>query len=138
MIKALKPLVMMQLKDKLDFSFLKSTKQTIAKIILSILAFGVVTGVIFALLYLSKTFNIFHLIAIIPVSVIVVVFTVMETLALLSCVFGLMKALYFSKDNPVLLTLPASTNQVFISKLIVYLVYELKKTLYFIVPLFLA
>ena len=35
MVKALKPLVMMQLKDKIDLSFLKSKKQTITKVILS-------------------------------------------------------------------------------------------------------
>ena len=52
--KTLKPLVMMQLKDKLDFSFLKSTKQTIAKIILSILAFGVVTGAFGSIVSMNK------------------------------------------------------------------------------------
>lgn len=138
MVKALKPLVMMQLKDKIDLSYLKSTKLTIRKIVLSVLAFALVTGVIFLLLFFGKFLKIFHLIDIIPVSLMVVVFTVMEILALLSCVFGLMKTLYFSKDNQVLLTLPVTTNQVFMSKLIVYLVYELKKTLFFIVPLFLA
>ena len=138
MIKALKPLVMMQLKDKLDLGYLKNKKEAITKIVLSILAFVVITAVIYVLFTLSKMFNIFHLISIIPVSVIVVIFTVMEILALLSCIFGLMKTLFFSKDNPVLLTLPVTTNQVFISKLIVYFIYELKKTLYFIVPLFLA
>lgn len=138
MVKALKPLVMMQLKDKIDLSYLKSKKQTITKVILSILAFVLITGVIFALLFVSKLLNLFHLVGIIPVSVMVVVFTVMETLSLISCTFGLMKNLYFSKDNPVLLTLPVTTNQVFMSKLIVYFIYELKKTLYFIVPLFVA
>lgn len=138
MIKALKPLVMMQLKDKLDFSFLKSTKQTIAKIILTILAFGVVTGAFFGFFFLADFLNIFSMSMAIPPTVIVVIFTVMEILTLLSCTFGLMKALYFSKDNPVLLTLPASTNQVFISKIIVYFIYELKRTLFFIVPLLLA
>lgn len=138
MIKKLKPLVMMQLKDKIDFSFMKSKKQLITKIILSILSFALITGIIFALLFVSKLLKLFHLVDIVPVSVIVVVFTIMEILSLVSCTFGLMKTLYFSKDNPVLLTLPVTTNQVFVSKLIVYLFYELKKTLYFLVPLFLA
>ncbi|MBQ2864287.1 MAG: hypothetical protein IJE91_02340 [Clostridia bacterium] len=138
MIKALKPLVMMQLKDKLDLSYLKSFKQTITKVILSILAFAIITVAYFALFYVSKLFRIFHLVAIIPVSVIVVIFTIMETLALLTGTYSLMKSLYFAKDNPVLLTMPVSTNQVFLSKLIVFFVYEMKRTLYFLVPLFLA
>ena len=138
MIKALKPLVMMQLKDKLDFSFLKSTKQTIVKVILSILAFAIVAAAFFLLFFMGDMMNIFSLSISVPTPVVVIIFTVMETLTLLSCTFGLMKALYFSKDNPVLLTLPASTNQVFISKIVVYFIYELKRTLYFIVPLLLA
>lgn len=138
MLKLIRPLVMMQLKDKIDLSYLKSKKTAIQKIVLSILAFGLVTAVIFLLLFLSKLLHLFHLADIIPISVIVVVFTIMEVLSLISCTFGLMKNLYFSKDNPVLLTLPVTTNQVFLSKIIVYFIYELKKTLYFIVPLFLA
>ena len=138
MLKLIRPLVMMQLKDKIDLSYLKSKKTAIQKIILSILAFVLITAVIFVLLFLSKFLKLFHLIDIVPTSVIVVVFTIMEALSLISCTFGLMKNLYFSKDNPVLLTLPVTTNQVFLSKIIVYFIYELKKTLYFIVPLFLS
>lgn len=138
MIKALKPLVMMQLKDKVDLSYLKNFKQAITKIVLSILAFGIITAAYFGAFYVSKLFRIFHLVAIIPVSVIVVLFTIMETLTLLTGIYGLMKSLYFSKDNPVLLTMPVSTNQVFLSKIIVFFIYELKKSLYFLVPLFLA
>ncbi len=138
MLKLIRPLVMMQLKDKIDLSYLKSKKQAIIKITLSILAFILITAVIFLLLYFSKLLRIFHLVDIIPTSVMVVVFTVMEVLSLISCTFGLMKNLYFSKDNPVLLTLPVTTNQVFLSKIIVYFIYELKKTLYFIIPLFLS
>lgn len=138
MFKLLKPLVMMQLKDKIDLSYLKSKKQAITKIVLSILAFVLITAVIFVMLFLCQKFKILHLIGIIPTSAMVFIFTIMEALALISCIYGLMKTLYFSKDNPVLLTLPVSTNQVFLSKLIVYFIYELKKILYFIVPLCLA
>lgn len=138
LIKSLKPLVMMQLKDKIDLSFLKSKKQTISKIILSICAFAVITAVIYGLLYVAKMLKIFHLVDIIPVSVIVVVFTIMQVLALISCTYGLMKNLYFAKDNQVLLTLPVTNNQVFVSKIIVFYLYELLKNCYFILPLFYA
>ena len=97
MIKALKPLVMMQLKDKLDFSFLKSTKQTIVKVILSILAFAIVAAAFFLLFFMGDMMNIFSLSISVPTPVVVILFTVMETLTLLSCTFGLMKALL----NPV-------------------------------------
>lgn len=138
LIKKLKPLVMMQLKDKIDLSFLKSKKQTIAKVVLSICGFVAITAVIYALLFVARLLNIFHLVDIIPVSVIVVVFTIMQILALISCTYGLMKNLYFSKDNQVLLTLPVTNNQVFVSKIIVFYLYELLKNCYFILPLFFA
>ena len=128
----------MQLKDKIDFSFLKSKKQTISKIVLSVLGFVLITAVIFVLFYVSKLLKLFHLINIIPVSVVVIIFTVMELLSILSCTFRLMQNLYFAKDNQVLLTLPVTTNQVFTSKIIVFYLYELIKNLYFFVPLFLA
>ena len=35
-----------------------------------------------------------------------------------------MKSLYFANDNPVLLTMPVTPNMVFVSKLIVYYIYE--------------
>ena len=138
MFSALKPLVLMQLKDKVDLSYLNSKKDAIRKVGLSIAGFAVITALIFLLFYLSKLLRLFHLIAIIPVSVVVVAFTIMQLLAIISCTFRLMNNLYFSKDNQFLLTMPATTNQLFISKIIVFFVYELIRNLYFFVPLFFA
>lgn len=138
MSKFLKPLVMMQLKDKIDMSFLQSKKKTISKVVLSVASIAIITAVIYLLLYVSKLLKLFHLIDIIPVSVIVVVFTVMQLLSIISCTYGIMKSLYFSKDNQVLLTLPVTNNQVFFSKIIVYYLYEVFKNLYFLFPLFFA
>ena len=61
MVKALRPLVMMQLKDKMDLSYLKSTKQTIAKVVLSVLAFVLITAVIFLLLFFGKFLKIIYI-----------------------------------------------------------------------------
>lgn len=138
MLKVLHPLVMMQLKDKIDFGWLKSNKLTITKILLSILAFVLITTVVYLLFWFAKFLKIFHLIGIIPINLMVLIFTIMEVLIIVSCTWGIMKALYFSKDNTFLLTLPVTNNQLFLSKITVYLIYELKRTLYFLVPLFLA
>ena len=56
---SLKPLVMMQLKDKIDFSYLKSAKKTIFKIIYSILLFVVLTAVIYLMFSLVISFGLF-------------------------------------------------------------------------------
>lgn len=134
----LKALVMMQLKDKIDLSFLKTKKGIISKVVLSLLALVAITAVIFLLFYVAKLMNVFSLISNIPVTVIVVIFTVMYVLSIISCTYSLMKTLFFAKDNQVLLTLPVSTTQVFASKLIVSYLYEFVKSLYFIFPLFVA
>lgn len=138
MIGALKPLVMMQLKDKIDLSFLHSKKQTISKVVLSILALVVITVAIYFVFWACKFLNIFSLVAIVPVSVVVVVFTIMQILSIITCTYGLMKTLYFSKDNQFLLTMPVHSNLVFFSKMIVFYFYELLKNLYFLIPLFIA
>ena len=137
-LKLLKPLVLMQLKDKLDYGFLKSVKKTISKVGFSIILFALVCAFDYLLFFMAKTFNIFSLINFVPTSVVTVIFTLMLTLSIFSCTYGLMKSLYFSKDNIVLLTFPVSPDIVFISKLIVFYIYELKKTIYFLLPLFWA
>lgn len=134
----LKPLVMMQLKDKIDLSFLKSTKQTINKIVFAILGFIVTTAFTALLFYVARRFNVFSLLNAVPVSVMTVLFTLMMTLSIVSCTYGLMKALYFSKDNLVLLTFPVTPNMVFLSKLIVFYVYEVKRTVSFLLPMFIG
>lgn len=138
MIKSLKALVMMQLKDKMDLSFARTKKSLISKIVLSVLSFVLITAVIYVLLYVSKIMKIFSLVDAVPISVIIVVFTIMQLLSIIACTFGLMKNLYFAKDNQILLTLPVTRNKIFISKLIVFYIYELIKNLYFIFPLFIA
>jgi len=134
----LKPLVMMQLKDKIDFSFLKSKGKTIAKIIFTILGFAAVVAVCYFLFYLATTLSLFDILPIVPPYVMVVIYSAMFILSCISCSFGLMKTLYMSNDNQVLLTLPVKPNMVFVSKLIVFYLYELLKNIYFVLPVFLA
>ncbi|MEG2014362.1 MAG: hypothetical protein RR086_01385, partial [Clostridia bacterium] len=134
----LKPLVMMQIRDKLDFSFLSSKKQTIFKIVFAILGFVVVTGLCYVVLWACSLLKLFSLSGKIPLSVMVVIYTVMLLLSTINCSVGLMQSLFYAKDNPILLTLPVAPNMVYISKLLVYFFFELKKNLYFTVPLFVA
>lgn len=134
----LKPLVLMQLKDKLDFSFTKSKGKFISKVIFTVLGFVAVVVACFMLYYASTLFSLFSYLPIFPISAIVVLFTVVFILSCITCSFGLMKALYMSKDNPVLLTMPVKANVVFVSKLIVYYIYELLRNCFFLLPIILA
>jgi len=137
-MKHLKPLVMMQLKDKIDFSFLKSKGKAISKIVFSVLGFVAVAAVCYLLFYASSLLGLFSFLPMIPITVIVVIFSVMFFLSCITSSFGLMKTMYMSNDNQVLLTMPVKPNMVFVSKLIVYYIYELIKNCYFILPLFVA
>ena len=55
-MKYLKALVMMQLKDKLDFTFLNSMQKTISKIVFSVLKFAIVVGIAYLVFMLLSTF----------------------------------------------------------------------------------
>jgi len=138
MLKKLKPLVMMQLKDKIDMLFLKSKKKTIMKIVLSVLGFVAVVAIVYVLLYLSKRLHFFSLLDMVPMSVMTLIFSIMFMMSIVSCTAGLVKSLYFAKDNLVLITLPVTSSQLFFSKLIVFYVYEIKRSFTFLVPLFVS
>lgn len=128
----------MQLKDKVDFSYLKTKKSTIFKVVTSILKFAVITAIIWVGFYLISYLKIFDINPGIPQNLIVIIFTVMYGLSILACSFGLMKALYEGRDNQLLLTFPAKRITVFTSKLIVYYLYELLRNITYLLPLFVA
>ena len=136
--RALVTLVKMQLKEKMDMSYLRSTRRFIFKIVWLLIEFAAITAILTVLFTLIKMLGLFSLVRDIPVSVISLVFAVMLMLSVITDTAGLMKSLYFSKDNTVLLTFPATPSLVFLSKLVTYYVYELRKSFMFMVPMFIA
>ena len=137
-MSGLKVLTMMQLKDKIDMSYLKSVKKTIFKVVMSIVKFGVITALIWLGFYLLDFLNLVSLLPGIPQGFFNIVFTLMLILSMIVCTYGLMKSLYFGKDNQLLLTLPAQKVTIFTSKLVVYYFYELIRNLTFMLPLLVA
>ena len=128
----------MQMRERVDLSFLKDKKKTLFKTVYGVLYFVSITALCYIILLLARTFHLFSPLNRIPLSVMAVVLLVMTIFNLVSCVTTLTNSLYFSKDNQVLITFPVSPNKLFVSKLFVHFVYELKKTFTFIVPVFLA
>ena len=59
-------------------------------------------------------------------------------LSLISCTVGITQSLYFNQDNKVLVTLPMSGISLFLSKLIIFYIEELKKAMLFTIPIILA
>ena len=131
-------LVMLQLKDKIDFSFLKSKKKTLFKIIYSILLFVIVTASVYVIFSLVVGLGLFSFLKTLNFRVLLVLMTILLLLSFVSCLANVTKTLYFSKDNPVLLTMPVSNGKVFFSKLIVCYIYELIRNASYILPFLIA
>lgn len=131
----LKALVMMQLRDKLDMSFVKSRKLLIRKIVFTVLRFAIVAAaayivrMLLGLLMFSNSDT--------PQLMIVVV-TFLIGISCITCMIELVKSLYFADDNRVLITFPVGGNVIFVSKIIVCYFYELVKEYLLIVPILLG
>lgn len=136
--RALSTLVKMQLKEKMDMSYLRSVRKSIFKIVWLLIEFAAITAVLYLVFHYVKLLGLFSLVRDIPVSVISIIFAIMLLFSVITDTVGLMKSLYFSKDNTVLLTFPATPSLIFFSKLVTYYVYELRKSFMFMVPMFLA
>ena len=137
-MSSLKPLIAMQLKDKLDFNYKQSWKKTLFKIVFALIKFILITGIIYLGLSVLSTLRLIDLTGGIPDKFLAVVFTLMLLLSILTCTIGLVKSLYFAKDNQVLLTMPTNRVNIFFSKLIVFYIYELIRNLTYILPVLIA
>lgn len=137
-VKSLWTLVMLQLKDKIDFSFLRSKKKTTFKIIYSILWFAGLTALIYLMFSLVVKFEIFSFVQTLNYRAFLILMTVLLILSFFSCLIDVTRTLYFSKDNQFLMTMPASNGTIFSSKLIVCFIYELIKNATYILPFFIA
>lgn len=134
----LKTLVMMQLKDKLDFSFVKSVRATILKVALSIIKLIAAIAIFYLLYFVCNLLSVFRPAGVIPDTVIGFLFTLVQLMSIVTCTVGLTQALFMTADNRVLLTFPVSSTTVFFSKLILYYIFELKRNITFTLPMFIA
>lgn len=132
----LKALVLMQIRDKLDFSWWNNKKSRIQKIVLSILQFVLITGLGYGLLFIMQFFGIFVYSEIIDVMIVFLV--IMILFSTISATLGLEKSMYLADDNKVLATFPVSGGLLFFSKLIVYYFYEIKKSFSLLIPISLS
>lgn len=135
-------LIRMQLKEKLNFKR-KGLKDTsvfdiLLSVFVTVLKFALVTVMCGAFIFASQLLHLFSADNTVPPEVMSIVFTVMLILSVFSCTAGLTKALYYSRDNAVLLTLPATPTEVYLSKLFIFFIFELKRNISFIVPLFIS
>jgi len=142
-MKNLVILVKMQLKQRLNFKRFEIENVKLFHVIFSVVAeifkFALITALCAALLIACDLLPIFSPTGVpAPIQAISVVFTAMLLVSVVSCTVGLTDSMYYSRDNAVLLTLPCLPVQVYLSKLIIFFIFEVKRNLSFIVPLFIA
>lgn len=142
-MKSLYILVMMQLKEQMNFRRWKRGNlkffNTLLAVVVAIVKFAAVTALCLAFLLVAKHLGLFSFADFpIPDTVISIVFSVMMLFSTISCTAGLTKSMYYARDNAVLLTLPCTPLQVYLSKLIIFFIFEIKRNLSFLVPLFTA
>ena len=130
MLKRIKLLMLLQMSDKFKIKKVDNVKKLIARIGLITLSLILITAVCFGLFYLVKS-----VVFILTPKIITFVFVFLQLLSIVACSIGLLRTLYTSKDNSILLSYPAKHFEVFLSKLLVYYVYEFIKSVYTILPI---
>ena len=140
-MKNLIVLVKMQFKEKLNLKQQKEDKKIfniVYNVVTTLLRLAFIVALCLVLIFVAMKLNLFRLDGTVPPSVISLIFLIMLAVSVISCTFKLTNALYYSRDNTILLTLPCSPIQVYLSKLIIFFVFELKRNFGFLVPLFVA
>ena len=142
-MKNLVILVKMQLKQRLNFKRFEIENVTLFHVIFSIvgeiLKFALVTALCAAFLIACDLLPIFSPTGVpAPIEAISIVFWAMLAVSVVSCTVGLTNSMYYSRDNAVLLTLPCLPVQVYLSKLIIFFIFELRRNLSFIFTLFIT
>ena len=134
MFRRLKLLTLLQLSDRLKIKKIENKKQLVAKIAVSLLLLTIVTGVVCVIFYLLTEFMA------IPKDKNIAIFLIfiLQLLSVIACTNGLLKTLYTGKDNMILLSYPAKHYEVFVSKLLVFYIYEFIKSLYLMLPILLG
>ena len=128
----------MQLRDKLDLSFVRSVRSTIIKLGLAIVKLVLAVVIFYVLFMVCNMLSVFRPTGFIPDTVVNILFTLIQLMSIITCTVGLTQTLYMTADNKVLLTLPVSSTQVYVSKLILYYIFELKKNIMLTLPIFIA
>lgn len=132
-MKQLLKLTMFQLKDKVDFSWLKSRKSLIQSIVFGLLKFIVIGGIAFGLLFLLSFIGFINKYDVV-LPTFTIFLTVIVVLNLFTVTYTLMRSLFFADDNKVLITFPVTANKLFFSKILVYFIFELKKSFGILIP----
>lgn len=130
----LKYLVLLQAGEKFRGVKKGQGKQTGFKIFLKVLAAIVVTAVLYAIFSVIKDRFAFSF----DKELFTTVLFLTQIISIITCVGSMMDVLYNAKENIILMAFPCNYNEIFISKIIVFALEELRKSCFFILPFLLS
>lgn len=130
--KKLWALVMFQFREKTDLTWAKRTKNLIQTIVFALIKFLLVAGGTFGAGYILILIGIIYTTDF--VNLYLVFFTVYSAVNILNITVGLMHSFYYAEDNKLLVTFPVSSNVLFLSKLLVFYLAELKRSVDMLLP----
>jgi hypothetical protein len=133
-------LVKMLLSDtlKLSFDTKAGRKSSIIRIVSAVLVFAVLTALGVLFYRLSSLFGIFSLLSFIPEAVPSFLSLVILVFALLNSIASLVKTLYFSPDNRLMITYPCRGSAVFLARLFVFYINEVVRLMLSLTPILLS
>jgi len=133
MLERIKILVLLLLSNKSKL-YDKTSKRIYAHIAIRIIIVIVMTIVMSLLLHFIKN------IMFIPVNTnfLIFILIITQVMNIIVSIVNLGGDLYDSKDNQILFSLAAKNDEIFISKMLVYMLYEFIRNLYILVPILFA
>ena len=130
LFRRLKYLVLLQAGEKFRGVKKGQVKQSIFRTFLKAIAAVAVTAVLFFVFNYVKSSFYFTF----DKELFTTVIFLTQIISIITCVGSMMDVLYNSKENTMLLAFPCNYNEVFISKIIVFALEEIKKSCFFILP----
>ncbi len=132
--RRVKYLSLLQMGEQLRAKKTRSTKKKAFLIFLkACLSIAVTAVIIFALSFLDSRFQVET-----SKDMFVSFLFLLQAITIISSVGSLMSVLYTSKENAMLLVFPCTYGEIFLSKIVVFAIEELKKSAFFLVPILLA
>ena len=126
-------LVVIQYRDKVDTSWTQSFKTIVQKVVFIIVKFAVIVAAVFVVLHFASLLFALQNARILNFFLVFLGFYTI--LNLISVTFGLVKSLYHAEDNKVLATYPTTSAKLFLSKILVFELFELKKSFDILLPI---
>ena len=130
LFRRLKYLVLLQAGENFRGVQKGQGKAEAFKIFLKVLGAIVVTAVLYFVFYFVKSKFSFDF----DKELFTTVLFLTQIISIVTCVGSMMDILYNSKENLILMAFPCNYNEIFISKIIVFALEELKKSCFFILP----